>query len=161
MSDAKMPDAQMGYEKGITSVVAGLSGANRVLESAGMMASLMGCCLEALVIDNDMLGMAQRVIRGIEVNDETLSVDTIKQAVLGDGHYLGHADTLRCMESEFFYPTNNDRSTTQVWEAEGSRDQLDRAREIVKGILDNHRPSYIDPAVDSKIRERFPILLNR
>ena len=52
MTDAKMPDAQMGYEKGITSVVAGLAGANRVMEAAGMTASLMGVSYEALVIDN-------------------------------------------------------------------------------------------------------------
>ena len=160
MSDAKLPDAQMGYEKGISSVVAGLSGANRVLESAGMMASLMGCSLEAIVIDNDMLGMAQRVVRGIEVTDETLSVETIKQAVLGEGHYLGHADTLKCMENEYFYPSNNDRSTTQVWEAEGAHDQLDYAKGLVAGLLAEHYPNYIDPALDARIRDKFPILLS-
>ena len=72
MSDSKLPDAQAGYEKGISAVVAGLAGANRVLESAGMLGSLMGCSFEALVIDNDMLGMAQRILRGVEVTDDTL-----------------------------------------------------------------------------------------
>ena len=51
MSDSKIPDAQAGFEKGITAVTAGLAGANRILESAGMLGSLLGCSLEALVID--------------------------------------------------------------------------------------------------------------
>ncbi|SHJ08577.1 trimethylamine:corrinoid methyltransferase [Shimia gijangensis] len=159
MSDAKMPDAQMGYEKGITSVVAGLAGANRVLESAGMMASLMGCSFEALVIDNDMLGMAQRVVRGIEVSDETLSVDTIKAAVLGDGHYLGAGDTLKSMKTEYVYPATADRSSQQVWIAEGAKTMDERAHEAAGKLLAEHFVNAIPADVDKAIRERFPIKL--
>ena len=41
MADAKMPDAQSGYEKGSTAVMAGLAGLNMVYEAAGMHASLL------------------------------------------------------------------------------------------------------------------------
>ena len=57
MADAKMPDAQSGYEKGSTLVVAGLSGLNMVYEAAGMHASLLGFCLDSLIIDNDILNV--------------------------------------------------------------------------------------------------------
>ncbi len=157
MSDAKMPDAQMGYEKGISAVVAGLAGANRILESAGMMASLMGVSWEALVIDNDMLGMAQRVVRGIEVNEETLSVATIKAAVSGEGHYLGAADTLRSMESEYVYPAVADRASAQVWAAEGASTMSERAREVAGELLSRHFPQTISNTLDANIRARFPI----
>ena len=110
MTDAKLPDAQAGFEKGITAVTAGLAGANRVLESAGMLGSLMGCSFEALVIDNDMLGMAQRVVAGIEVNDDTLSLEVIRNAALGPGHYLGQPQTLELMETDYLYPELADRS---------------------------------------------------
>lgn len=159
MSDAKMPDAQMGYEKGITSVVAGLAGANRVLESAGMMASLMGCSYEALVIDNDMLGMAQRVVRGIEVNEETLSIETIKAAVLGEGHYLGASDTLKSMETEYVYPETADRSSQQVWMAEGAKTMDERAHEVAGKLLSEHFVNAIPEDVDRAIRDKFPIRL--
>ena len=161
MSDAKMPDAQMGYEKGITSVVAGLAGANRVLESAGMMASLMGCSFEALVIDNDMLGMAQRVVRGIEVNDETLSVAAIRNAVLGEGHYLGAADTLKSMETEYVYPQTADRTSRQVWMDAGAKTMDERAHETAGRLLAEHFPQAIPAKVDAAIRDRFPIRLPR
>ncbi|MGC1429911.1 MAG: trimethylamine methyltransferase family protein [Albidovulum sp.] len=161
MSDAKMPDAQMGYEKGISAVVAGLAGANRILESAGMMASLMGISYEALVIDNDMLGMAQRVVRGIEVTDETLSVAAIKAAVLGDGHYLGAADTLKSMETEYVYPAVADRNSVSVWAADGSTTMDERARIVAGDLLANHFPQGFDPAVDRAIRDKFPIRLGK
>ena len=161
MTDSKIPDAQAGYEKGISAVLAGLSGGNRILESAGMLGSLMGCSFEALVIDNDMLGMVQRVIRGIEVNEETLSIDVIKDVALGPGHYLGHGQTLEKMQSEFLYPKIADRAPPGVWEQEGSKDILEIAHETAFEILSKHFPDHINPKIDSNIRDRFPILLSR
>ena len=97
MSDSKIPDAQAGYEKGVTTALAAHAGCNRVCEAAGMLGSLMGCAFEKLVIDNDMLGMVLRTVRGIEVTDETLSLDAIKEVALDPGHYLGHPQTLALM----------------------------------------------------------------
>ena len=159
MSDSKWPDAQAGYEKGITAVTAGLAGANRVLESAGMLGSLLGCSLEGLVIDNDMLGVAQRVLAGLEVNESTLSIDVIRETVLGPGHFLGHAQTISRMETDFLYPEIADRSAPGVWEAEGSPDIFDRARDVVKQVMKSHFPAHIDPDLDDAIRDKFPIVL--
>jgi trimethylamine--corrinoid protein Co-methyltransferase len=161
MTDSKIPDAQAGYEKGITAVLAGLAGANRVVESVGMLGSLMGCSFEVLVIDNDMLGMAQRAIRGIEVTDETLSVEAIGNVALGAGHYLGHADTLRCMESEFLYPDLADRTSPDTWAQAGSQDILERSRIKAREILASHYPDHIGTKLDKEIRGRFPIMLPR
>ena len=160
MTDSKIPDAQAGYEKGISAVLAGLAGGNRILESAGMLGSLMGCSFEALVIDNDMLGMVQRVIRGIEFTEETLSVEVIKEVALGAGHYLGHPQTLDRMQSEFLYPKIADRATPGVWEQEGSKDVLERAHETACDILSTHYPNHINPKTDAAIRNRFHILLS-
>jgi len=156
MSDSKIPDAQAGYEKGVTAVLAALAGFNRVCESAGMLGSLMGCSFESLVIDNDMLGMVQRALRGIEVTDETLSVAAIKEVAIGAGHYLGHPQTLSLMETEYLYPALGDRQPQDTWEEEGSKDMLTRASERVETMLADHYPNYIEPAVDAVIRERFP-----
>jgi trimethylamine--corrinoid protein Co-methyltransferase len=159
MSDSKIPDAQAGYEKGVTAVLAALAGCNRVCESAGMLGSLMGCSFESLVIDNDMLGMVQRALRGIEVTDETLSVEAIKEVAIGAGPYLGHPQTLSLMETEYLYPALGDRQPQDTWEEEGSKDMLTRASERVESILADHYPNYIEPAIDAAIRERFPIQL--
>ena len=159
MTDSKIPDAQHGYEKGITLMLAALAGANRVCEAAGMMGSLMGCSFESLVIDNEILGMVLRVARGIEVSDETLSVEVIKECVIDPGHFLGHNQTLKYIESEYLYPTLADRSPIDAWEQQGSTGIFERSRERVKEILETHHPTYIDPAIDRTIRSKFPIRL--
>ncbi len=162
MSDSKLPDNQAGYEKGITTVLAGLAGANMVFESAGMLASLIGCSFEAVVIDNDMLGSVQRVVRGIEVNDETMSYEVLQQVCCeGPGHFLGHDQTLRIMETEYLYPEVADRSTPDEWEEKGAMDIRERAAQRVSALLSSHYPEYIDPKVDEALRKRYPILLPR
>jgi trimethylamine--corrinoid protein Co-methyltransferase len=158
MSDAKWPDAQMGFEKGVTVTAAALAGAE-VSEVCGMMASLMGCSFEAMVIDNDMLGTIQRMLKGIEVSDETLSFEVIKDVVRGPGHYLGHAQTLSLMQTEYLYPALADRRSRTEWEDAGGADILEAAKARVREILSTHYPAYIDPATDAKIRERFEVYL--
>jgi trimethylamine--corrinoid protein Co-methyltransferase len=160
MADSKLPDNQAGYEKGITTALAGLAGANMVYEGAGMLASLMACSFEAFVIDDDMLGSVLRAIRGIEVSDETLSFEGIRAAIEGPGHYLGSEQTLQLMETEFVYPKLGDRTSTDEWEAGGGRDIRDRARERVREILSSHYPVYVEPHIDEEIRRRFPIVLS-
>ena len=158
MSDSKLPDAQAGFEKGVAVTAATLAGAE-VSEVAGMMASLMGCSFEAMVIDNDMLGNVARLLRGMEVTEEALSFETIRDVVRDPGHYLGHPQTLALMESEFLYPGISDRRTQGEWEETGGRDIVDSARARVREILSTHYPGHIGSATDHKIRERFDILL--
>ena len=157
MTDSKLPDAQAGYEKGITIAMAALAGCNNVSESSGMLASLMGCSYESLVIDNDMLGMIMRVVRGIEVNEETLSYRAIKDTVEGEGHFLRDPQTLSLMKTEYLYPNLADRSTQEEWQNEGSPDIRKRAEKKAREILNSHYPVYIDDKIDKKVRDNFPI----
>ena len=64
-----------------------------------MHASLLGTAFESYVINNDTLGAVQRTVRGIEVSDETLSYEIIRDVVIGDGHFLGQAQTIERMET--------------------------------------------------------------
>jgi trimethylamine---corrinoid protein Co-methyltransferase len=155
MADSKLPDIQSGYEKGVTNALAGLAGLNLVYEAAGMHASLLGFCLESLIIDNDMLGMCLRCARGIEVSDAALSVETIREVCLeGPGHYLGHRQTLSLTEGEYFYPAVGDRSSPREWIEKGRPDVLSRAVEEKKRILASHFPRHIPRAVDDSLRAR-------
>ncbi len=161
MTDSKVPDAQHGFEKGITLVLAAMAGANRVCEAAGMMGSLMGCSFESLVIDNEILGMVLRATRGIEVSDETLSVEVIRESVIHPGHFLGHSQTMEFMESEYLYPEPVlvSRDPPDAWEQQGSIDLFERSRTITNAILTEHLPCFIESAVDERIRKKFPILV--
>ncbi|GIT36974.1 MAG: hypothetical protein Ct9H300mP6_08420 [Gammaproteobacteria bacterium] len=126
-----------------------------------MMASLMGYSFESLVIDNDMLGMVMRTVRGIEVNEETLSYRAIKDTVEGEGHFLRDPQTLKLMKTEYLYPTLADRSTQEEWEAEGSPDMRQRAEKRAREILNSHYPVYIDDETEKKVRDTYPIEISR
>lgn len=156
MADSKLPDIQSGYEKGITNVMAGLSGLNLIYEAAGMHASLLGFCLESLIIDNDMIGHCLRCVRGIEVSDAALSIDTIADVCLnGPGHYLGNEQTLRLMQTEYFYPAVGDRFSPKEWNEKGKPDILVRAIEEKKRILATRFPRHVARAIDDRLRARF------
>lgn len=160
MADAKMPDAQSGFEKAYTNTLAAHSGANLIYESAGMQASLLGCCLESYIIDNDMLGAINRTVRGIEVNDETLSLSSMRDVCVdGPSHYLGHEQTMQLMQKEYIYPEIGDRSSPKEWAELNKPKLLKNARKKVDEILTTHFPSHVSEDVDAKIRESFNVML--
>jgi trimethylamine--corrinoid protein Co-methyltransferase len=160
MTDAKTVDAQAGYEKGVSATAAALAGGNLVSVYPGMLGSLMGVSFEGMVVDDDMLGNVQRLLRGVEVNDETLSLDVVADVAADPGHYLGHEQTLRLMRSEYCYPALADRSSPGAWEEAGRRAVYERAHERVHEILSTHYPQLVEPTVDARLRERFPIRLD-
>lgn len=162
MSDAKYPDFQSGAERSANAMTAALSGANIVYESAGMYASLLSCSKESLLMDNDMLGSVMRVVRGIEVNEDTLSFDVIKDVCCnGPGHYLGADKTLAVMQSEYIYPQFSDRNSPNEWNEAGRPKILDKAISHKNEILASHFPDHISDEVDKAIREKFNIKLSR
>ena len=161
MADAKMPDAQSGYEKGSTAVMAGLAGLNMVYEAAGMHASLLGFCLESLVIDNDMLGQCLRCVRGVEVSDAALDISVFRDVCIdGPGHYLGHPQTLALMQSEYIYPDVSDRSSPKEWEELGKPILVQQAAQKVETILRNDTEGRFAPDLDATLCSRHNILLS-
>lgn len=161
MSDSKAVDAQMGLEKAMSSLGVGLAGCNMVYESSGMMASLLGASFEAMLIDDEMLSQVYRVLRGIEVNEETLGFEAIEQAVYGEGHFLGGQHTMDAMQRDYFWPsTLTDRQQPVAWQEGGSQDMWQRANVKVREILAQHKPEHLSTSADAKIRDRYNIMLN-
>ncbi len=158
--DARAADAQAGYEKAITTTAVALAGGNIVSCYPGIVGSLLAQSFEGMVIDNDMMGSVLRLLRGVEVSDETLSYDVIESTVHGVGHYLGQEQTLKIMQTEYLYPEVGDRRTANDWQQGGKETVYDLAHEQVKKLLANYYPEYITPEADARIREKFPIKLD-
>jgi trimethylamine--corrinoid protein Co-methyltransferase len=157
IADSKMPDMQAGWEQGISNVLAGLSGLNMVYEAVGMHASLLGFCLESLVLGDDLLGQVLRCVRGIEVTEDAVSLEVIRETCLGGpGHYLGSAQTLKLMQTDYVYPAVADRMSPKEWNEVGRPDLLDRAVARKRKLLEEWRP-VVDPATDRAVREAFRI----
>jgi trimethylamine--corrinoid protein Co-methyltransferase len=160
IADAKLPDMQAGWEQAISNVMAGLAGLNLVYEAAGMHASLLGFCMESLILGDDLLGQAERCVRGIEVDDDSLSLETMRAVCLGGpGHYLGSDQTLSRMQTDYIYPALGDRSSPKEWEEKGRPDLLKKATAKKLDILSRPSAAEFAPEVDRAIRAKFPIHL--
>lgn len=159
MADAKGVDAQMGLEKALSSLATGLAGGNMIYESSGMTASLLGVSFEAFLVDDEMLSHVYRILRGVEVSDETLGFDAIRDAVTGEGHFLGGKHTMDAMQRDHFYPSLSDRLEPKTWEESGKEQMWQRANRKAREVLAGHLPDYIAKDADRKIRDKFNILL--
>jgi trimethylamine--corrinoid protein Co-methyltransferase len=160
IADAKLPDMQAGWEQAMSNVMAGMSGLNMVYEAAGMHASLLGFCLESLILGDDLIGQALRCVRGIEVTEDSVSLEVIRATCLdGPGHYLGSAQTLELMQTEYVYPTLGDRSSPKEWDELGKPDLIHKATARKTEILASRSAARFDPALDARIRAAFAIHL--
>ena len=157
ITDSKLPDMQAGWEQGITNTLAGLAGLNMVYEAVGMHASLLGFCLESLVIGDDIVGQALRTVRGIDVTEDAVSIETMKSVCLGGpGHYLGSDQTLQLMQTEYVYPNLGNRMSPKEW-AEADRPMLLEQAIARKNAILARAQSLIEPELDRAIRNDYKI----
>ena len=159
-TDSKIPDAQSGYEKALTVALAAHAGSYMVTKACGMHAALMGCSLESYVIDNDMSGTILRSVRGIEIDDVDAAESVIAEVVRGDGHFLGHPDTMARMETDYLYPAIADRRSADDWSDAGSPEIREPARDKAHEILATHFPSHVPLEVEEQLRRDFVVHLD-
>ncbi len=122
----------------------------------------MSTAFEAYVIDDDMLAAVQRTVRGIEVTDETLAFDMIRDVVARRGPLpgpprdasAGCAATSSTRRWATARPRSPGRPAERV-------DVRERARERVRAVLRSHYPEHISPELDDRIRATFDIRLPR
>ena len=149
--DSKVNDTQAGYEKAVSGLASALSGANLIM-GAGLLAYGDYPCFKSFVIDNEMLGYIYRVIRGIEVNEETLAIDVI--ATVGHrGNFLGQKHTNIHLREEHFIPEITDRYRTETWRSKGSKTIVERAKEKAIEILKSHYPEPLEKDIQQKLKE--------
>lgn len=158
MTDSKVPDAQAGYEKMATFLPAAMGGCNYIHHAIGMITNMSAASLEQAVIDDEIVGMAMRLLRGIEVSEDTLALAAIRR-VGPKGHYLMDAHTLQFMRSELFYPPLADRQNRAMWEASGRQEIRLRAVARAQRLLGDHQAPGLPPEIDEAIRARFDILI--
>ena len=158
MTDAKTPDAQSGYEKGYTVALSAQAGADMINLSVGMLASIMAASCEALVIDDDMCGAILRSVRGIEMTDTAIDLEGIEAVATGAGHYLGEAQTLALMKTEYTYPSIGNRQSISDWLDAGAPTAWDAAVTRTTDLL-NQPPTHLPKDREAAIRAAFDIRL--
>ncbi|HEY3336188.1 MAG TPA: trimethylamine methyltransferase family protein [Candidatus Limnocylindrales bacterium] len=152
-TDSKVVDAQAGLESGMTALVGGLAGID-MISGAGMLDFLLAQSPEKLVIDADMIGMVQRLLRGIDTPTETLATGFFEQAG-PDGRFLELEDTRRLFRGEQFLPSKViDRNSRRAWADAGALDAFGRARLRVEELLASPRDIGLDPSAAASMAAR-------
>ncbi|MFO7975769.1 MAG: trimethylamine methyltransferase family protein [Candidatus Hydrogenedentota bacterium] len=154
-SDAKSVDVQAAYESAMSSLLVAMSGANYIHDIAGLMESDLTVSYEKLVIDNEILGMCQRVLRGIEVNTDTLAADLIIEKGPED-HFAADIHTVDHMTGEFFEPSLANRAKRASMKP--GDDAYSRAKRIVAEIRAKAPGQALEPALSKALLEEFPEL---
>jgi trimethylamine--corrinoid protein Co-methyltransferase len=152
-SDAKEVDIQAAYESGMSNLLVAMSGANYIHDAAGLMEFDLTVSYEKLVMDNEILGMCQRVLRGIEVNDDTLATDLIIEKGPGKD-FLAEEHTVRYMREEFFFPELANRQSREGLSPQS--DALSRAKALVRRIREAEHESRLPPSIRKQILGAFP-----
>ncbi len=158
-SDSKISDAQSGYEKSLSVALAAQAGANLITQACGMQAGLMAASFESYVVDNEMLGAVLRSLAPLDVTEATLSTAVIDEVARGEGHFLGHAETLARMQTDFLYPVIASRLTPEQWQTAGSPDLRTAAKARARALLAGHFPRALSAEVDAALRAEFDIRL--
>jgi trimethylamine--corrinoid protein Co-methyltransferase len=154
-SDAKAVNVQAAYESAMSSLLVAMSGANYIHDIAGLLEADLTVSYEKLVVDNEILGMCTRVLRGIEVSDETLATDLMIEKGPGSD-YLAEEHTVTHMRSEFFRPNLANRDKRE--QLQPGADALSRARSFVKEVLSSPAEGLLPQAVRLEACRRFPEL---
>ena len=149
-TDAKTLDLQCVLERVANLAPPLLAGVHFVV-CAGTLESITTESHALLVLDDEIAGMLLRLARGIEVNENTLALELIKE-VGWAGNYLAQRHTAQNFRREHFLPKLLPRDVRQTWEEKGAKTTLDLAREKVRAILAKHEPRQLDPAVEQELQ---------
>ena len=154
-TDSKSIDIQAAYESAMSSLLVAMSGANYIHDIAGLMEADLTVSYEKMVMDNEILGMCRRVLRGIEVNDETLAADLIIEKGPG-ADYLDSEHTVRHMRGEFYEPAISNREKRDG--AYRGEDALLRAKEWVAELRSRGPSPLLRQDIRKRILAAYPVI---
>ena len=160
ITEAKIPSMQAIYEKTFSICQVSLAGGNYIHRAAGVLDSIMTVDYGQFVIDNEIIGMAMKMLRGIEVDAEHLALDEIREVGPG-GNFLSLDHTVRHFRREYFEPmlaSRRQREDMAPTPDDRHRDILQTARQRAKEIISQTQRSYVSPEIDRQIRNLYPIL---
>ena len=160
LTDSKVVDAQTGFESGLGLFLAALARIN-IVSGPGMLATENCQSLEKLVIDNEICGMAYRLVDGFSLGGSALATEIIAKVGPG-GHFLAEKHTRENLMKEQFMPSDVfSRLTPDAWRKSGSKNTVDRAKEIVDKLLTDHVPKPLPHDAEERLDQVFKEILAR
>jgi trimethylamine--corrinoid protein Co-methyltransferase len=148
LTDSHFPDIQAGIESTLALTAAVQCGVNFVLHSCGILGSYIAMSYEKLLVDEELCGMIRKLLKPIDITDETIDLETIKGVGIG-GEYLTHPKTLELCRTEFYLSGLMNRQDYMSWQSMGKK----RLDEVAGEILRSRLAAYQKPDIDLEIEQ--------
>jgi trimethylamine--corrinoid protein Co-methyltransferase len=129
------PDWQACQQDAFASMTTTASGAD-VTGGAGLLGTATAFSPQQLVMDTEIFSWNAFIAAGIEVGEETIALDAIRQVGIG-GNYLGQRHTRRHMK-EVWRPRLLDRTMWDAWIASGREGAYEKATALAEQLLAEH-----------------------
>lgn len=150
-SESKVLDQQAAFEAGYEILMQALCGEN-LIHDVGYLESGLTSSLGSLVMCNEFIGAAKRVVNGFELAKHSLALDLIHK-VGPEGHFMAEMHTAENIRKEFWAPELFDRSIFQNWQNQGSLDMSDRIKKKIQRLLKTYKPQPLGSKLKSFLNE--------
>jgi trimethylamine--corrinoid protein Co-methyltransferase len=147
---ANTVDAQAAYESVFSLWGATMGGVNILKHGAGWMEGGLQASFEKLVLDADLLQMVAAFLTPLEVDDDALALDAMREVGPG-GHFFGAAHTMERYSTAFYSPMISDWRNFETWQDAGSPTAYEKANRLYKTLLDEYEQPPLDPAVREEL----------
>lgn len=144
---AKEPNWQAGLENALSTFMASVVMSDMLLGVGFLHGSRIWSYAE-MMMDCEIFSIIHKMMQGIEVNDETLALDTIANVGPG-GIFLAQKHTKKHMR-DVFLPQFLDRRPYNEWE-EKKDNAADWALAKATDILATHQPDSLDPKLSQEM----------
>ena len=160
VTESKCFDIQNGFERFMTLFCSANAGINYIT-CAGTYESSLSEALELLVIDDELIDIIKRGFNGIRVDNESIATEEITKVAKEGKNYLMLRHTAKNTRKELYVPKLVDRDRRGVWQKNGAKDIIKRARERVDSILDTQKGPGISEEVEREFEQYFKIVSSR
>ena len=148
LRDAKLPDAQAGYESGITGMIAAISGAD-ITDGIELDSDIMAD-MGDIAMNNEIIGYIKYVMKGMDVNDNTMAMDAIKEVGHG-GNYMGNIHTMQNYKTQRWQYGITERRVWEKWMKDGGKDFYQKAKEQADSLINAGWEPYVSPEVEAEV----------
>jgi trimethylamine---corrinoid protein Co-methyltransferase len=132
-------EIQNGIERSMNAILPALAGADELSGIGEMDAGVMGSYAQ-MVIDNDIVSSVHRVLRGFDVNEDSLALDVIKSVMGGNRTFVAEEHTVKYLRSgEILISNLSERRSFDIWDSTGRNGLLERAQEKVEQVFSDHK----------------------
>ena len=147
---ANSVDGQAAYESTMSLWGAIMGHANMLMHGAGWLEGGLCASFEKMVLDAELLQMMSAYLTPLEVNDDTLALDAIREVGPG-GHFFGCAHTMARYETAFYSPLVSDWHNFETWQDNGSPSATQHAHRLYQQFLAEYTPPPLDPASQEEL----------